>query len=403
MISGEYTQASLNDDMTKLSELRDLKAKPQVAEINQMLTDLVKQEEVSANKIVSDAEKEVSTTTIQLIVTVLACLSATLVISTYITRQITKSLKTVDSTISALAQGDLTKRSRLSHKDQIGVMGNNLDTALDHIHSSIDTVTQSTVVLSSSAEEMAATSTQIDMLTSGVASQAEAVNQEVQQVNTNVENLAAAAEQMGSSIREISGNAANAAQVAYDAVNEMGDVDAKIAHLKDSSQEIGEVINLIASVAKQTNLLALNANIEAARAGEAGKGFTVVADEVKKLAQETAQATQTISERIKAIQEGTTDISGSLDKVSSIITTINDYQTTIAAAVEEQTATTNEMTRSVHDSANSISTITSTVNRLAEDSRTASQGVAETKQAAGNLAETSSTLHSVIMTFKLSS
>lgn len=403
MISGEYIQASLNDDMVRVGELRDFKAKTQVGEINDMLNDLVKQEESNANKIVSDAEKEVNKTTIELIIAVLLCLSVALVLSTSITRQITQSLKIVNGTISALAQGDLTKRSKLSHKDQIGVMGTKLDTAIDHIHESLDTVTQSTFVLSSSAEQMAAASTQVDALTSGVADRAESVNEEVQQINDNVENLAAAAEQMVSSIREISGNASSAAQVAYDAVNEMEGVDAKIAHLKDASQEIGEVVDMIAAVAKQTNLLALNANIEAARAGEAGKGFSVVADEVKKLAHETAQATQSISGRIKAIQESTTDISGSLDKVSGIITNINDYQTTIAAAVEEQTATTNEMTRNVHNSANSISTITNTVNRLAEDSRTASQGVAETKQAAGSLADTSNTLHSVVMTFKLSS
>jgi methyl-accepting chemotaxis protein len=127
--------------------------------------------------------------------------------------------------------------------------------------------------------------------------------------------------------------------------------NATVGKLGDSSIEIGNVIKVITSIAEQTNLLALNATIEAARAGEAGKGFAVVANEVKDLARETAKATEDIGRRVEAIQADTREAVDAIAEISSVIARINDYQTTIASAVEEQTATTNEMSRNVAEAA----------------------------------------------------
>jgi methyl-accepting chemotaxis protein len=158
---------------------------------------------------------------------------------------------------------------------------------------------------------------------------------------------ATATEQMTASIREISANVSSAAGVADQAVAAAADASQRIARLSASSQEIGSVVELISGIAAQTNLLALNATIEAARAGEAGKGFAVVASEVKDLAQETAAATQRITERIAALREDSEQATSSIEGVTGLIGRISDGQASISGAVEEQTATTNEISGSV--------------------------------------------------------
>src|SRR3978361_1082120 len=156
---------------------------------------------------------------------------------------------------------------------------------------------------------------------------------------------------MAASINEIAQNASEAAQVAQSAVRVAETTTATIVKLGTSSQEIGAVVKTITSIAEQTNLLALNATIEAARAGEAGKGFAVVANEVKELAQETARATEDIARPVEAIQGDTTRAIAAIGGISEVIGSINDYQLTIASAVEEQTATTAEMSRNVTEAA----------------------------------------------------
>ena len=133
-------------------------------------------------------------------------------------------------------------------------------------------------------------------------------------------------------------------------MNEIG-ANATVAKLGESSAEIGQVIKVITSIAQQTNLLALNATIEAARAGDAGKGFAVVANEVKELAKQTAKATEDISQKITAIQDDTKRAVESIGSITAIINQINDISGTIATAVEEQSATTNEMSRNVQEAA----------------------------------------------------
>lgn len=401
MISGEYTQASLKDDMVELGRLRDDVAAPQVKEITALLTQMQDEETKAAHDLVVTAAKEVSTTRILLLVSSSIGLAIALALSVFVTRQIVGPLNKVGDVIAALAKGDLTKQSNVDQGDEIGIMAKSLDEAIAQVRTSIDTVAQSTLMISSSAEEMSVASQQVDSLTQNVASQSQQVSAEASMVNGHVEALAAAAEEMGASIREISGNASSASRVANEAVFEMESTGTLINDLSASSEEIGSVVDVIASVAQQTNLLALNATIEAARAGQAGKGFAVVADEVKKLSQETAKATEDIAARIKAIQDSAGNMSASVTKVAGIVNQINDYQTTISAAVEEQTATTNEMARSVSEAAQGTASIAGTIGALTEDAKSASRGVEETSTAAEELARTSATLRSVVGQFTI--
>ncbi len=183
-------------------------------------------------------------------------------------------------------------------------------------------------------------------------------------VSDNVVVIAAATDQLTQSIVEISSSATQATRVALEAVRVVEETNENMAKLGDSSLQLGQVIEVISSIAEQTNLLALNATIEAARAGEAGRGFAVVANEVKELAKQTAAATQDIGGRITAIQSDSEVAMASIEQISEIIGQIAEMQTTIASAVEEQTATTSEISRNINNAADGAASIADSVTHV---------------------------------------
>jgi methyl-accepting chemotaxis protein len=160
------------------------------------------------------------------------------------------------------------------------------------------------------------------------------------------------------------------------------------------------VVKVINSIAEQTNLLALNATIEAARAGEAGKGFAVVANEVKQLAKETAAATEDIGHKINAIQTDTQAAVGAIERIRGVIAKISEIQNTIASAVEEQTATTNEIRQNVADAARASTDITRSVTGVADAARMTAAGVEETRSAASELAKMAAELEQIVGRFR---
>jgi methyl-accepting chemotaxis protein len=172
-----------------------------------------------------------------------------------------------------------------------------------------------------------------------------------QQASANVQTVASAAEELSASIHEIGERVAQAAQVASQAATDSERTNTTVAGLAAKADKIGEVIGLINEIASQTNLLALNATIEAARAGEAGKGFAVVASEVKALAGQTAKATDEISSQIVAIQTETQHVVGNIQSIRSTIMQVNEISSSIAAAVDEQSAATNEIAHNVQEAA----------------------------------------------------
>ena len=260
------------------------------------------------------------------------------------------------------------------------------------LRATMESILQNANSLGAASEELSANSDLMVSNAKETSAQAGVVSAAAEQVSKNVLTVATGTEEMSASIREIAKSAQEAARVASTAVFAAQSTNATISKLGVSSAEIGKVIKVITSIAQQTNLLALNATIEAARAGEAGKGFAVVANEVKELAKETAKATEDISQKIEAIQQDTSSAVTAIAEISEIISKINDFQNTIASAVEEQTATTNEISRNVAEAAKGSTEIAQNITGVAQAAKSTMSGANDTQKASAELARMASEL-----------
>ncbi len=324
---------------------------------------------------------------------------ASVLLALLFSRSLGRRLAGLIRVTSRLAEGDLTATSGLKQRDEVGKLGAALDRAIGQVRALVQGVAQSADQVTASSERLSGAQTQVAAGSEETSAQAGIVASAASEVSRNVQAVAAGAEQMGASIREIAQNANEAARVASQATGVAETTNQSVARLGTSSAEIGNVVKVITQIAEQTNLLALNATIEAARAGEAGKGFAVVAGEVKELAQETAKATEDISRRVEAIQADTTSAVQAIGEISAIIASINDYQLTIASAVEEQTATTNEMSRGVAEAATGSGEIATNITGVAQASASASEVLVELRESIGTLADMAGDLRGHLQAF----
>jgi len=304
-----------------------------------------------------------------------------------INRSISRPLGRAVAVLDKVAAGDLTVRLDVTSRDEVGQVASALNNSLERTAETMRAIRESSVTLASSSEELSATSAQLGSSAEETSAQASAVSATAEQVSTNVSAVASSSEEMAASIREIASSTNEAAVVAAEAVMAAETTNSTVAKLGDSSAEIGEVIKVITSIAEQTNLLALNATIEAARAGEAGKGFAVVANEVKELAKQTAKATEEIGEKVTTIQSDAHAATDAIRRIGEVIGRINEIQGTIATAVEQQTSTTNEVTRNVTEAASGANEIASNMAGVAQAAQDSSVGASTTRSAASGLAQ----------------
>ena len=337
----------------------------------------------------------------------------TLAASILVARRITIPLQKMTTTMNALARGKLdVKLSGLNRYDEIGEMAKAVEVfrgnaiarlalevetkdaearavaqrkedmlkLADDFENAVGDIVQTVSTASSELETSAGTLTTTAEHAQGRATTVATVSEET---SSNVQSVASAAEEMSSSINEISRQVQESARIAGEAVDQARNTNDRVGELSRAAGRIGDVVELINTIAGQTNLLALNATIEAARAGEAGRGFAVVASEVEALAEQTAKATGEIGQQIGSIQQATQDSVSAIKEISATIERLSEISSTIAAAVEEQGAATQEISRNVQQAAQGtlrVSSDITDVRRGAEDTETAATQILSAAQ-----------------------
>jgi methyl-accepting chemotaxis protein len=349
----------------------------------------------------TSAEARYQSTKRSVIVLLVASALAGIALAAGITRLIVGPLARCVEALDRIGHGDLTTRITVESKDEIGRLSRTLNRTAAAVGGMVGKVHVSSDLLATASDRLSAVSAQLSASAEEASAQVNTVSDSAGRVSDGVRSVSAGAEEMGASIREIASNAGEAAGVAADAAKTAAATNASVAKLGEASNQISTVVALITSIAEQTNLLALNATIEAARAGEAGKGFAVVASEVKDLAQETAKATEEITAQVAAIQAESEGAIGAIGKISSVISTISDYTTTIASAVEEQTATTSEIARSVGAAAEGSRSIAENIHGVTLAAQQVTAGATQTSSTAAELATTAADLRTTVAAFQI--
>jgi len=333
----------------------------------------------------------------------LVAILLTVVTGYLVTKSITGPLGKMSAMLKDISEGegDLTKALDASGHDDLAEVAQHFNQFVTKLRGLIGAISENAQHVASASEEMSATSQQITANSEETSLQARVVSEASENVNKNLQTVATGAEEMSSTINEIAKNTAEAAKVSSEAVETAEATNQTVGKLGASSAEIGKVIEVITSIAQQTNLLALNATIEAARAGEAGKGFAVVANEVKELAKQTAKATEEISQKIKVIQENTNGAVEAIGSIRGVIDKISHISSVIATAVEQQSATTNEMSRNVAEAAKGAGEISGNIAGVAEAAQSTSSSVGEAQKATQHLAEMAAQLRHLVGQFKI--
>ena len=295
--------------------------------------------------------------------------------------------------LSARAEADAVRlqetRGAAQRKSDMTKLANDFEGAVGAI---IQTVSSASTELEVSANRMSSTAARAQQQTSVVAAASE-------EASANVQSVASATEEMASSVNEISRQVQESSRIANEAVDQARTTNDRVGELAKAASRIGDVVELINNIAGQTNLLALNATIEAARAGEAGRGFAVVASEVKALAEQTAKATGEISMQITGIQNATQESVGAIKQIGDTIGRMSEIASTIAAAVEEQGAATQEISRNVQQAAHGTTQVSSNIGDVQRGASETGSASAQVLSAAQLLSQDSERLKAEVGRF----
>jgi len=314
-----------------------------------------------------------------------------------------KPLERLNGRLKDIAQGegDLTQRIEVTGTDDIGQLATSFNAFVEKTQATISAIGHNAQTLAGASEELTSVSQQMGANAEETSAQSAVVSAASEEISKNVQTVASGVEELSATTREIAGNSSDAAKMASSAVSAAEQANTTVTKLHASSMEISEIVSAINSIAEQTKLLALNATIEAARAGDAGKGFAVVANEVKDLAMETAKASDDISQKIEVIQEDTKGAVEVIAQINTIISKIDEFQSTIAAAVEEQSTTTNEIAHNIAEAARGSTEIMHNISGVAEAAHSTSTGASDTQTASAELATMAAELQRLVSEFKV--
>ena len=349
------------------------------------------------------ADRSASATTVAVLGGTSAVVAVVIVLAVFLTRSITGPVNRLTERMREIADGDgdLTQRVDDSRRDEVGALAVVFNRFVGNIAALVRQIGESATTSSAAAQELSVIAADMTRQSSEAAQQASLAAAAAEQVSSSVQTVAAASEEMGASIHEIARSASDASAAGQTAVVSTDDATTTVGRLGESSAAIGGVVALINTIAQQTNLLALNATIEAARAGDAGKGFAVVAGEVKELAQETAKATEEITARISQIQADVDTAVAAISTTTTVIGQVNDHQSSIAGAVEEQSATTTAMAASVSEAAVGATSIAENVLSIASTSQTMAGTIDQVRSSADELARSAQHLDELVGRFRV--
>ncbi len=340
--------------------------------------------------------------------TILILASVSLIIgicfSLLISRTITGTTRQLASVTENLAKGNMKTRSTLDQKDEMGqlacsanVLASSLNNMCTRVNGSSSTINASSNSLHrlanslfNSAEQMAGNCNSVAVAAEEMNANMEAVAAATEQTSTNVAMVAAAAEEMTATITEIAQSSESARVITDQAVKEASKASASVLELGEAADKINKVTETINEIADQTNLLALNATIEAARAGEAGKGFAVVANEIKDLARQTTEATREIQERIEGVQQSSEQTIAVIGTIADIINRTSEIVSAMAAAVEEQAVTSQEIANNVSQASMGMQEVTENISQASAVNGEVARDIARVKKEAESVASGSS-------------
>lgn len=325
------------------------------------------------------------------------------VMASTVTSSIVRPLGKAGGVVKSVANGDLTAVLAVDGKDEISYISEQLNGMVGGLRGSFSDLQLTAEHLQKVSSELGGASSQVSANSEQSTSQIREVSTASETVSNNISSVAAAAEEMTIAVRDIAKQTGDASRVAGRAVEVANVTNSTMANLGTASEQIGSVVRTISTIAQQTNLLALNATIEAARAGEAGKGFAVVAHEVKELASQTAKATDEISLQINLVQTLTSEAVCAITEITEIIDQINAIQSVIAGAVEEQAATTSEISKLTADASADSRGISNNLTEVSHAAESSTRAAAQTNEAASELETVAKQLADLVSRFRLGS